>query len=514
MQTISQASVSAAVELLQLKEKQLEFLQNHKIYRFAPENEDQLGFILSKAHVRLGVGSNRSGKTHCGAEEDVSFALGFRPWMLPEEYKKKNIKELLAIPWENIPEYARTPIKPPVRVLIIAEDWEKADEIFVSGNGRSEGKLTALIPKDAIANVITNAQGYVCGYKLINGSLINLDTQKSFDNNPMSFEGGSYTAVHYDEPKKRDLRIALSRGLVDNYGYEWFTYTPWKVARWLVDDLVSKVGLDPEIEMFKFQTEKNTKVNQAGWQAFLKTLTEDELLVRGKGEHITYKGLVYPEFIPRAYSKGGNILDTSLEWEWIAQNGTVYVSIDPHPRQPQAAVFMSVDQQGRMICFDEIFKRMLIPELCAAYWEKLTYASKLMGQSVEIHTLIPEIIIGDPIMFQEDPVDCRRWADEFHNFDPPIDIVPASKRKEAGIAAVRHALKDRTLLVTPNCARIIYEFTHYIYSEWEREDRNQKEKPVDRDDHMMECIYRLVLLGPAFIRRTNKKPIIGKPHCR
>jgi len=106
----------------------------------------------------------------------------------------------------------------------------------------------------------------------------------------------------------------------------------------------------------------------------------------------------------------------------------------------------------------------------------------------------------DPLAFEQDPVDKHTWADEF--FQNGIFLEPASKRRAAGIVSVRAALQDKQLLICSNCTRLIWEFQHYCWDEYQSRllsTRNPKEKPKDKDDHMMENLYRLILLQPSYI---------------
>lgn len=504
---INQADLVIKSELVKLQSQLLEFVKAHNIYRFTPAYDTQRAFFESDAHVRLAIGDNRSGKTTCGTVEDVAWALGFRPWMLPEHLKKKHIKELLAIPWEQIPAEARTPRKPPIKLCVVVEDWEKADEIFVTGVGGRTGKLTHYIPKGAIARLERNQMGYVSAIHITNGSVIGFETEKSYKNNPKSFEGAAYDAIHYDEPKDRGLRNALARGLIDTDGYEWFTFTPWNVGPWVYDELVVKAASNPRIEVFQLDAKQNPHISQEAREAYLATLSETERLARGEGKFVHLQGLVYPEFIAKPYDKGGNIVPDKLAAEWIAENGSVYVGMDVHPRQNQTALYLCADNLGRWVIYDVIFVKALIPEFCSMLKQKLYYGK-------DGAKLVPELWEIDPIAFIEDPIDRRRWADTFHDPSVGIDVIPASKRKEHGIAATRQAFKDRKLLVCGNCTRLIWELQHYVYSEWNNPDtRNEKERPVDKDDHCCEVLYRLVLREPTFVRRGASTGI-AVSHCR
>lgn len=437
------------------------------------------------------VGSNRSGKTTCGALEDISFWLGFRPWTLPEDLKQVPIQELLNNP-KVIPQECRTPIQPPVKVLIVVADWEVADDIWTIGTSEALGKLAAYIPPAAIAKTERNNMGHICRYHCINGSVLELDTQKSFINDPQSFEGRRLDLAHYDEPPRRDLRVAVRRGLVDRFGYEIFTLTPL-TEPWIKSEIFDKAptsnGL---IECFHLRTEENPYVSQEGWKAFLASLTEDEKDARGKGLWVHLKGLVYPEFDPRPAKDGGHLIGP-LPTSWVRQNCSVYVSIDPHPREPMTAILLAVDSKGRKFVWRELHTKDLVPEFCAKVLSRL--------EGIE-----PVRVLIDPIAYTPDPVDGLCWADEFIRFGLPVE--PAPKRKEAGILRVRQALKNRELYFCTDCARTLYEIQHYVYAEWRNsENRGLKERPVDKDDHTLECLYRLMLLEPVYVGQTKGRPI-------
>ena len=79
---------------------------------------------------------------------------------------------------------------------------------------------------------------------------------------------------------------------------------------------------------------------------------------------------------------------------------------------------------------------------------------------------------------------------------------PASKDKERGIIACQRRLqhiyrgedKIPGIYITSNCTRFRYEITRYSWDDWKKDTENtkgQKQKPVDKDDHMMENWYRL-----------------------
>lgn len=492
---------SRLVELLRAKRA---WIRDHQIYYYHPIG-NQIKFHQSKALIRIPYGTNRSGKTLASVAEDIALCLGFRPWMLPEDLKRLSIRELLDLYDQGkLPQDVLTPRKPPVKLLIIEDDWDVVDEILITGTPEKPAKIRWLVPPEALVGGSIdrqekNGMGYVCRIRFINGSTITLDTEKSYFNDRGSFEGKSFDVAHYDEPKSRELRVAVKRGLVDTNGMEIFSLTPL-AEPWMYDELYARAGKDPDIEAFYFSADtlvEHGVISKEGWESFVKSLTEDEKEVRAKGRWVHLKGLVYKEFRaepfnPTSPKDGGHLIDP-LPSEWVYEHGTVYVSIDPHARQNMACSFLVADEFGRWIVWDELFEQALIAEFCDHIKSKLCF---LWGGEWKYLTVGRWQI--DPIATIEDPIDKRTWALEFHTHDVPV--VPASKDRARGIRLVQQSLADRRLLVCRNCTRTIWEFQHYMWDEWQTTDkRGPKEKPRDKDDHLMECLYRNVIINPQYI---------------
>lgn len=492
-------------QLLDIKQRKLAWMQQHRLYFFSPYCEEQRQFFASKAKVRLLVGPNRIGKTTCGAVEDISFCLGFRPWMLPEDLKTCPISELME-GYNSLPAECKTPFRPPVKWLVVVADWDIADDIWTTGTDDSAGKMKLYIPAGAIdGNPVKNNMGNICGYHFINGSQLMFETQKSFINDPQSFEGPNNDGVHYDEPPDRRMRVAIGRGLVDRGGYEIFTLTPL-TEPWIKNEIADRAPASGgKIEVFGFSENRNPYISAEAWDDYVGTLNEDEKAARARGEWIHLKGLIYKEFIPKLAKDGGHIVPP-LDPKWLYENCVVDEALDPHPRQPHAVLFMATAKDGRRFIFDEIFSDSFLPELCKLWKAKeLTVADNFVKPANVVviegrkFVVLPVLNrISDPLAFDPDPEDGRMWADAFA--DEGIFLDKASKRKEAGISATRQAFKDKTLFICSNCTRTLFEIQNYTWDEWKySSDRNVKEKPKDKDDHMMENMYRLILLDTRYV---------------
>ena len=98
----------------------------------------------------------------------------------------------------------------------------------------------------------------------------------------------------------------------------------------------------------------------------------------------------------------------------------------------------------------------------------------------------------------------------------------------AGIYAVRREMKTLIIskevggqMITPpnlyvfdTCQRFIYEMEHYRWDDWSgknKDNKNPREKPVDKDDHEIECAGRSLLRLPKLgFRPPVQNQIVSK----
>jgi hypothetical protein len=275
--------------------------------------------------------------------------------------------------------------------------------------------------------------------------------------------------------------------MVDRGGYAWLTMTPLDQP-WIYDEIELKAQTDPDIFCIHVDINDNIGygLNKENIARFANTLREDEKEMRLRGKHRRLIGLIYKEFDPDKHV----IAPFEIDPKWPK-----YVLIDPHPRTPHMVTWFAVDPWERMIVYDELFIHTTISELCRMIKAKngrdriLFYAC-------------------DPIAFQENPIDKRRWADEFIKHGVPVQQAP--KQLSYGITQVQEALIGNELsgpflYFFNNLERNLWEIQRYKWADWSSnaENKQEKQKPVDKDDHAMECLYRAVLLKPNYRDVTN-----------
>jgi hypothetical protein len=434
-----------------------------------------------RRYMRTG---NRFGKSDMGASEDCAFAIGERPW-----YPKDDPARYVGIP------------KHSTKGCIVVTDWDKASEIFTNPEpGTGQGKLFKKLSDECIHKKKKGRSGtgiVEIQVKSIHGgiSTIHLETVRSYMQNKMGLESSDWDWIHVDEPCPKDMWTALSRGLIDRQGKAWFTCTPVEEP-WINDYFIPAHMARAEFDEAYINTEKksprwvmtgasfdNPYVTKESIEEFAEDIDKDEQACRIYGIPAALSGLVYKQFDHNLHVYGGD-RKVSTPHGWVDEqtppdNYTIRVFIDPHPRTPHAVLYFATSPQGQTFIFNEHFSPGLISQLVE---DIKTHTNEYFVETFQI----------DPIAFIENPVTGTCFADEFYAEGIPVE--PAPKDLSYGILKTQQKLRERddhgnpTLFVHESCTEFLWEVDRYI---WKRGE----DKPVDKDDHMMENLYRAVLNG-------------------
>jgi hypothetical protein len=436
-------------------------------YKPFPKQDEfhRAGGKFKRRMVRSG---NRFGKSTMGCAENCAWLLGERLWHAPTDPIRR----------VGIPQH-------PVKLLTITTDWDKVDEIFTSQRG-SSGKVWKFLPPGALKErnpVRRNHSGAIDTIELRRGSLWRFDTVKSFLSNPQGSESSDWDAIHVDEPCPEAMWKACSRGLVDRSGSAWFTLTPLSEA-W-IDDMFfpSQTGnaIRDNVWAVTGTTYDNPYLSPEAIKEFESSLTEDERQCRIHGLPLHLAGLVYKEF-----SWNRHVLQ-DLPPGWSAYNDppreySIFYAIDPHPQTPHAVLFCAVSPTGKRFYYDDLFIHCSVAELSKQIHERLKGRNVVWGKI-------------DPIAYINDPITETNMAYEFERCG--IYVEKATKALAQGILHCKGELQHSTALYfTPACRRTLWEIQRYC---WDTKDN----KPIDRDDHMMENFYRLELSEMRYIDATR-----------
>lgn len=484
------------LETLRLRQRQLELLRaklalinDHGIEFYRP-HEKQHAFHSAGEKERAFFAGNRTGKSEADAAETIAWFLGERVWYkhsFPIYGVRDGKKVIVAfheghefhpLVRQGIPQHA-------TKQLVITTDWKKVDEVWTSEQGSPPGKVWKFIPATLNVESRRNHEGIIDRiYNPATGAIIRFTTEQAFIKNPQSGESTDYDRIAIDEPIIEDMYKAHSRGLIDRDGQSDFTLTSLREA-WIYDRFNPEEAADKKTYRFSVRAtmDDNPYLTASAKDRYLDNLTPEEVECRRLGVPLELTGLVYKEFQREVHI----LKSLPLGWtDWWSPplDWTIYAAIDVHEQTPQAVMFVAVPPKGVPIIYNEIW------ESCTADTLAENVKRHLAGRNVGF-------IKADPRAWNEDPVYRVSMASRF--MANGLAVEKASKALTFGIQNMKGILQRRhkepaTGLETPEVyfspvvKRTLREITHWHY--------DKENKPIDRDDHFMECMYRIFINAP------------------
>lgn len=470
-------------QLLRQRERQI---KEFGLKYYDPHPKQDAFHRAGKYKFRAVFAGNRFGKSDCGCAEDCAQALLYRPWI-----KEGDPARIIGIPQR------------PQKILVVTTDWGKVDEIFTGQRGSDLGKVWKFLPRGCVKSHKRNHSGAIELLELENGSLITFDVVEAFKKNPQGAESSQWDVIHVDEPCPEKMFNAHARGLMDRDGQAYFTLTPltepWIYDRFFGDEDArsvierGQVGVfDDDFWSVTGSIWDNPYLSEDAIRRYLKTLTdEEERECREKGIPLQFAGLIYKEFEAAVHVM--RTLPTLWDdYETPPANWPVYLQLDPHPQTPCAALLTTVGPSGRRYTFNELWKKGVAKVVVDEILKKAK-GRNLVGPQC------------DPSAFIEDELTGGCWATDFGEHGIYFDKAP--KTLDRGIGKVKEELLARSLLdgspmwmFSPKLSRFLYEIKRW---HWTKENR-----PVDKDDHTLECLYRTALMNPTFIDFAKSEPIV------
>jgi hypothetical protein len=444
----------------------------------------QDAFHRSDSQIRVASGGNRSGKSTGGINEDVAYALGYRPWLQPDDPKYK------------------VNVRVPNKGLICGESFqEQVDKVLIPKLlGDPENGVPGAIPTNQIDRTAKNPMGVVVYIRLKNGSEIFM---QSYDQKVSLFESADYDWVHFDEPPPRAIWIAVQRGLTDRLAPCWLTMTPLKEP-WLYDEVYNRKDCD--VHYFDIEDNLNFGLSRQGIDQFAANLTEDEKEARLRGKFFHLTGLVY-----KAYGPVHRLKREKLFPRKIPRHYSTWLHIDCHPRKPHHAVYITIGPDRRKIVCGEL-KNMDKNNRIEPFCEALrVYQDTVLGVK---HEDIEKLI--DPLSGTPNPVGegLSIW-DEFDRCG--FTCRPGSKSREAGILLLQNELKHDieagiypTIYFLDDLVGVDYEMRHYIWDDHvnkkSEERKDQLQAPRKKHDDYIEGIHRILLAGADYEEPYDDEP--------
>ena len=218
------------------------------------------------------------------------------------------------------------------------------------------------------------------------------------------------------------------------------------------------------------------------------SVDERQARVHGKFAHLV--GLVFKQWNKRVH--------VIPPFEIKDLEYVTYHSLDTHLNTPYAGLWVATNAYGRKYVVDELWKNATESELALMVAQK-NEKYRMGRQWIEPAADISEQAVGGTSL--------RLRLQQKHNLHYEL----GSKERTACIQRIQNALdyvevggvieKFPELYVFSTCERLIWELDRYVYDEWKgktKESRNPKDKPVDKDDHLIESLGRILFEEPSF----------------
>ena len=242
-------------------------------------------------------------------------------------------------------------------------------------------------------------------------------------------------------------------------------------------------------------------------EAMISEYTEDDKQARvyGKFQHLT--GLVFKTFNRKIHVRKPFLPKPS--------DFMVVERLDPHPRNPDAVMWVAIDVKGRKFVIDELFEKF-------ESVEDMAYKIKQKGSQYRIVQRLADPSAWTPASSERSDVTLASRLSELG-----LHYMPASKQRSLGITLINDALayqgnlvngvmeftQEPMLYVFETCVRTIWEFEHWQYNEYTgkgADKKDQSEKPQDKDDHMMENLGRVLLDEPKWRMYEGSKVVSSR----
>ena len=462
------------------QDKIIELYENtHRIEFFSPVGSKEgevpyqtkvLEYLHDGKKVISLVGGNGIGKTTLGAIIVSSACLGIQPWD----------GKVLPAPLD----------KPPIKARVLTSDWEKHANVIVE-------QLKYWLPVGEYETSKNNV-GVESIFKFHNKSTIEILTSKQATTDHEGWQG---QIVWADEPFPQDKYVANLRGLRQPHGMGVFLITMTAVSEaWILDEIIKNP--DPAYaSVTEVHQNSNPYLSEEYLRIFRSSLRKNQIIARVDGGWLNLVGLVWPGF-----DKEKHIIDPfEIPTDW-----PVVVQIDHHPSHPNAIGYYAVDPFDRMYVIDETWGHM------SAEQEGDDIIRKKTKNAWRINDVfIDPLSKGDMAYIKNLGVE---GADTFTKLKERlwhhgIELHVASKDKGSGIRNVEDMLDGpngtatlfffRSLLNNPWSDGSDKEQSGHIHEiqRWTYDDEN---KPKNKDDHFMECLYRSTLTGTRYSKMHTK----------
>lgn len=412
------------------------------VHGYQPHPKQEL-FHSSVARGRQFIGGNRSGKTVGGGVEMVNKLRGEDPF--------KPVKH-----------------PPPVECRAVGVDFDHGVAKIMMP------EIARWLPPSFLKNGSweDSYDKQLRTLTLTNGSTLEF---MSYEQDLEKFAGTSRQYVWFDEEPPEDIFNECLMRLIDVAGDWWMTMTPVEGMTWTYDTIYVASRTDTNLFVVEVETDENPFINSSEIDVLQVGLDEDEKKARRKGQYIQREGLIYPFLGPQHF----------IETIMPPRHWLHFSMMDHGVSNPTAFLWAAVDEQGRMVVYDEHYMgRTIVSEHALAVHRKNTE-----------HDRVPDYYVGDPSIVAPDAITGTSIQIEY--VEHGIPIMPGNNDVRAGISLVSSRLigvadRPQLYICKDACPNLVFEIQRYRWASWanraQNRDKNAKEEPHKKNDHACDAL--------------------------
>lgn len=329
----------------------------------------------------------------------------------------------------------------------------------------------------------------------------------TYEQSPKEFESANLGFWWLDEPPP-PLIYKANYSRLRMGGIGLMSETPLTGSQWIFDDFIDKH--DAQLEKEKksvtqavledaceehgergFLTHKQIEDQIAGYD-------DDEIKPRVFGKHSHLSGFIF-----KKWTKNYHII-TPFNINY--RDYVVAHALDTHPRVPDAGLWVAFDRDGKAWMCHELWGEFETAELA----EKVKDINK--------NYRITKMLLEPGAFVTDKHTGYQLAADLSENYH--LEYEPGSKQRGMAIELIRQYLNyqmvgDEVVVSSrlksfDTCDHANWEIGRWQWQDWRgltAQFKNPKEKPVDKNDHFIEDLGRILLANVKFEEVIVERPI-------
>jgi phage terminase large subunit-like protein len=353
---------------------------------------------------------------------------------------------------------------------------------------------------------------------------------KRFESNWLTDTGWSFTLMTYEQDVKEFESATLGFVWMDepppqpiykaNYarlrmgGIAMITETPLSGSQWIYDEFIElspdklkkqkKFIVHAEIEDACIEHGENGFIEHEQIETMISQYDDDDMQARAFGKHAHLSGLIFKKFNTSIHVIKPFALPAD---EWL-----VVHALDPHPRVKDAGLWVAFGLDNRKIICDEL-------SFDAGDGDTQELAIRIKGINKSYR--MSQRLLIDPSAFIVDKHSGESLAGNLQL--EGLMYEEGSKARTQAIRLIRDELnyifqngifiKQPGIYIFDTCVQTIWELGHWQWEDWQGKTaayKTLKEKPLDKNDHFIEDLGRILLSGikyepPPIIYRDNRQ---------